>query len=69
MNLECYVIPFTKINSKWIKDLSVRLDTVKILEENIGCTLPDVINCSNIFADPLPKVMKIKNKNKQLRPD
>ena len=53
--------PHTKINSKWIKDLNVRPDTIKLLEENIGQTLSD-INCSNIFSDPPPRVMKIKRK-------
>ena len=50
-----------KINSKWIKDLSVRLGTIKILEENTGRTLFD-INCSNIFLDLSPTVMEIKTK-------
>ena len=50
-----------KINSKWIKDLNVRLDTIKLLEENIGRTLFD-INYSNIFFDPSPSVMEIKTK-------
>ena len=45
--------------SKWIKNLNVSPDTTKLLEENIGRTLFD-INCSNIFLDPPPKVMKIK---------
>ena len=48
-------------NSKWIKDLNVRLDTIKLLEENIGRTLFD-INCSNIFLDLSPRVMEIKTK-------
>ena len=49
----------TFINPKWIKDLSLRPDTMKLLEENIGRTLSD-INCRNIFFDPSPRVMKIK---------
>ena len=61
MKLEHSLIPYTKINSKWIKDLNVRLDTIKLLEENIGRTLLD-INHSNIFFDPPPRVMKIKTK-------
>ena len=51
----------TKINSKWIKDLNIRPDTIKLLEENISRTLFD-LNRSSIFLDPLPRVMKIKTK-------
>ena len=51
----------TKVNSKWIKDLNVRLGTIELLAENISRTLFD-INCSNIFLDPPPRVMKIKTK-------
>ena len=51
----------TKINSKCIKDLNIRPDTIKLLEENIGRTLTD-INSSNIFSDPPPRVMEIKTK-------
>ena len=61
MKLEHSITPHTKINSKWIKDLSVRPDTIKLLEENIGKTLFD-INRSRIFFDPPPRVMKIKTK-------
>ena len=61
MKLEHSLTPCTKINSKWIKDLSVRPDTIKLLEENIGRTLFD-INCSKIFFEPPPRVMKIKTK-------
>ena len=49
------------MNPKWIKDLNVRLDTINLLEENIGRTLSD-INRSKIFFDPPPRVMKIKTK-------
>ena len=61
MKLEHYLTPYTKINSKWIKDLNVRLDTIKLLEENIGKTLFD-INHSKIFFDPPLRVMEIKTK-------
>ena len=61
MKLEHYLTPYTKINSKWIKVLNVRPDTIKLLEENIGKTLFD-INHSKIFFDPLPRVKEIKTK-------
>ena len=59
MKLEHSLTPYTKINSNWIKDLNVRPDTIKLLEENISRTLFD-INHSKIFSDPLPRVMSIK---------
>ena len=61
MKSEHSLTPYTKINSTWIKDLNVRLDTIKFLEENIGRTLFG-INHSKIFFDPPPRVMKIKTK-------
>ena len=61
MRLEHFLTPYTKINSKWIKDLKVRLETLKILEENIGKTVYDV-NHSRILYDPPPRVMEIKEK-------
>ena len=61
MKLECYLTPFTRINSKWIKDLNLRSDTIKLLEGNIGKTLFDV-NHSKIFFDPPPRAMKTKSK-------
>ena len=57
MKLELSLTPYIKINSKWFQDLNVRLDTIKLLEENIGRTLFD-INHSKIFFDPPPRVME-----------
>ena len=61
MKLEHSLTPYTKINSKWMKDLNVRPDTLKLLEENIGRTLFD-INHSKILFDPAPRVRDIKTK-------
>ena len=61
LKLEYFLTPYTKINSKWIKDINVRLETSKFLEENIGRTLDD-INQSKILYDPSPRVMEIKTK-------
>ena len=61
MKLEHFLTPHTKINSKWIKDLNIRPETIKLLEENIGKTLSD-INHSRILYDPPPRVMEIKQK-------
>ena len=61
MKLGYSLTPYTRINSKWIKDLNVRPDTIKLLEENIGRTLFD-INHSKIFFDPPPRIMEIKTK-------
>ena len=67
MKLEHSLTPYRKINSKWIKDLNVRPDTIKVLVENIGRTLYD-INLSKILFDPPPRKMEIK-KNKQMGPN
>ena len=61
MKLEQFLTQYTKINSKWVKDLNVRPETIKLLEENIGRTLDD-INQSKILYDPLPRIKKIKTK-------
>ena len=57
MKLEHFITPYTKIDSKWIKDLNVRPETIKLLEENIDRT-----NQSKILYDPPPRVMEIKTK-------
>ena len=62
MKLEHFLTPYTKINSKWIKDLNVRPETIKLPEENIGKTLVSDINHSRILYDPPPRVMEMKTK-------
>ena len=61
MRLEHFLTPYTKINSKWIKGLSLRSETIKLLKENIGRTLNN-INQSKILYDPPARVMEIKTK-------
>ena len=61
MKLEHFLIPYTKINSKWTKDLNVRPETIKFIEESICKTLSD-INHRKILCDPPPRVMEIKAK-------
>ena len=61
MKLEHFLTSYAKINSKWIKDLNVRLETIKLLEENIGITL-FAINHSKILYDSSPRILEIKAK-------
>ena len=65
MKLEHFLPPYTKINSKWIKDLNVRPETIKLLEENIGKTLSD-IHHSRILYDPPSRITEIKAKINKL---
>ena len=61
MKLDHQFIPYTKINSRWIKDLNISCDTIKVLEENIGRKI-SAIPCSNIFTNISPRAMDIKER-------
>ena len=61
MKLEHFLTPYTKINSKWIKGLNIRPETIKLLEENIGKTLSYINHC-RILYDPPPRILEIKAK-------
>ena len=67
MKLE-HLIAYTKINSKWVKDLNVRPEAIKLLEENIGKTLSN-INHSRILYDPPPRILEIKAKINKMGPN
>ena len=64
MKPEHFLTAYTKINSKWIKDLNVRPETIKLLEENIGKILSN-INHSRILYDPPPRILEIKAKTQK----
>ena len=68
MKLDNSLTPHTKINSKWFKDLNIRHDTIKLLEQNIGQTF-SAINHSNIFLCQSPKAKEIRAENKQMGPN
>ena len=61
MNLDHQITPYTKINLRWIKDLNISRDTIKVLQENIGRKISD-ISCSNIFTVMSPRARDIKER-------
>ena len=61
MKLENFIMPYSKINSKWIKNLNIQPEAIKLLEENVGKTLSDT-NHSRILYDPPPRILEIKVK-------
>ena len=66
--LEHFLTPYTKTNSKWIKDLNVSPETIKLLEENIGKTLSNINHSRNLY-DPPPRILEIKAKINKWEPN
>ena len=66
MKLEYFLTPYTKINSKWIKDLNVKPENIKLLEENVSRTLSNINHNKTVYHPP-PRVMEIKAKIKKKR--
>ena len=64
MKLDHQLTPYTKINSRWVKDLNISCNTIKVLEENMGRKISD-IPCSNILTDTSPKAKDIKERIKK----
>ena len=62
MKSQHFLTPYTKIKSEWIRDLNVRPETIKLLEENIGRTLDDINQSKIIYDRPPPRIMEIKTK-------
>ena len=65
MKLDHQLTPYTKINSRWVKDFNVSHNTIKVIEENIGRKISNIPH-SNIFADVSPRTRETKEKNKQM---
>ena len=68
MNLDHFLKPYAKISSKWIKDLNIIPETIKLLEENIGKTLSNINHSRNLY-DPPPRILEIKAKINKWEPN